>query len=1234
MAGNIIQEKDRKFLPKMPSEERLHLVICVGLSGSGKDYAKKKLLEKYPNWFSNVVSWTTRKPREGEVMDADYHFCSKEEFNKESMIEKVEGYDSQLYGTHVNALSAMQRHSHKIMVVEMNGLNNLIDWNYKMGQPFKIDLVMFNLDEETRRSNMLARGDSLEEVTRRIERDREKYMWEDLRYIFNEKYYSTDPDTEIWPYRSDIEARMLRIESNLDDPAAIIADHFEVEEPVNHARKHHYRFFKYASADAAAEIESEIEDYLDSNENDEMRNAFELLRDIEKTQSVFNDAFEGRMANMENFSHDSAFVVYDALFRDIEDRAGAIASAYRNLYQDPYIRERLSKMVLIGGEEFIPYNFNDPVTKEIDTEDATLVPQRLLSKIAKENIRQPLYAPDKNDAGIPKEKRDRVLKPHAPTDDLSFSRKKGFIVEMGFRHGNVEGGTPLYKENEFFFDLYDETIIVPNVKVRITQRGKKYALLTEDYFKPDFYFDFYTHASSKALIHAELAHVGKTKGISISSDLQDLTEKYASAQLHLFSYYNSDKNYMPYRSKIIDNEDNRNAKMAEEMRSSFNEKYNSVVEFIDERIAILREEDILNNREYEKELKKITTAAIDMFYHPSKDMLNPSGSNAEIYEEFRRQSEKYLERKKQSIDDMNIHTASDVYAQFNIAAVERYGKYFELEIRFIEENEYSNSMEMIKDAARKVYQREIIGNTAADIIKIVNGEDPNITSTAEVSLKNRSSTVNKTTGRKGGRIVDIKQSGTYVIDKRPKAKKRMNDEAAALFKKEPEFRKMVKAFNSVPFFDFAEIDKESFKKNGIAYYTDYFERLRALNIRTDEMVSFKSRKTGRFRANGLYFSGLRMFVTNVGTVGPTVHEVMGHHLDYTSKSLSSARRHIVNWLFDNSRIDDKFASSTKIKKYWHSDVELYARGAECAYALYMGGFRNIVQEAIKNKEIPEDKSVTMTKGMFDRLNERYKKHPDLMLNSFSDMQIMVESEPYLDITKIPLDQLEAFYDYYESGFTGRSMSPATHRRFTNSIAAARPQQDTNTTSTGRKRTKYVYPSTITKKSLEHAIDIDNKKNPHSKYYGITKDQRTGLLFIATNFGQKADNTGYESGYRYLINNILDIDFEAKPSYEILPQIRAISMEELQKITGRKQGELVSDMIDNAEYTAQKIEQSVKRDPFESELYDAMRVITPEEIKKLRGENNGVFQPPLFVFDNEEPASDIPDIEKPASQVLP
>lgn len=57
------------------------LFVLVGPSGVGKNTIIKELLANHPE-MGRVMTYTTRKPREGEEEEGQYHFVTKEEFEQ------------------------------------------------------------------------------------------------------------------------------------------------------------------------------------------------------------------------------------------------------------------------------------------------------------------------------------------------------------------------------------------------------------------------------------------------------------------------------------------------------------------------------------------------------------------------------------------------------------------------------------------------------------------------------------------------------------------------------------------------------------------------------------------------------------------------------------------------------------------------------------------------------------------------------------------------------------------------------------------------------------------------------------------------------------------------------------------------------------------------------------------------------------------------------------------------
>ena len=126
--------------------EKGKLVIISGPSGSGKT-SICNLLAKNPK-IKQSVSYTTRKPRDGERDGIEYCFIEKSEFeklvNENRFIEYAE-YCGYLYGTSVSTIKeAIENKEILILAIDVKGALQVID---KM--PEAISIFINAPDDET-----------------------------------------------------------------------------------------------------------------------------------------------------------------------------------------------------------------------------------------------------------------------------------------------------------------------------------------------------------------------------------------------------------------------------------------------------------------------------------------------------------------------------------------------------------------------------------------------------------------------------------------------------------------------------------------------------------------------------------------------------------------------------------------------------------------------------------------------------------------------------------------------------------------------------------------------------------------------------------------------------------------------------------------------------------------------------------------------------------------------------
>lgn len=107
------------------SMAKYNIIALVGEAGSGKDTIMKGVLERSPH-LHEIVSCTTRPPREGEVDGINYHFMSPEVFGDKvvhgEMLE-ASCFNDWFYGT---GYESLRSDCYNIGVFNPEGIESLL----------------------------------------------------------------------------------------------------------------------------------------------------------------------------------------------------------------------------------------------------------------------------------------------------------------------------------------------------------------------------------------------------------------------------------------------------------------------------------------------------------------------------------------------------------------------------------------------------------------------------------------------------------------------------------------------------------------------------------------------------------------------------------------------------------------------------------------------------------------------------------------------------------------------------------------------------------------------------------------------------------------------------------------------------------------------------------------------------------------------------------------------------
>lgn len=158
------------------------MIVLVGESASGKTSVQKYLKEYYE--YKDIVSYTTRQPRDGEVDGIDYHFITVEQFK--SLKEQGFFAETAVYNDWNYGVAKEDCTDDKVAVLTPHGLR-------QVSKLKDINVVSFyiNVPRRDRLIKILQRGDNIEEAYRRSLSDVGQFdgIEDEVNFVINNDGY-------------------------------------------------------------------------------------------------------------------------------------------------------------------------------------------------------------------------------------------------------------------------------------------------------------------------------------------------------------------------------------------------------------------------------------------------------------------------------------------------------------------------------------------------------------------------------------------------------------------------------------------------------------------------------------------------------------------------------------------------------------------------------------------------------------------------------------------------------------------------------------------------------------------------------------------------------------------------------------------------------------------------------------------------------------------------------------
>ena len=182
---NILSKLNLKTIDNNNNKKsKINSLIFMGPSGVGKDTIINMLLEKYPEIFYKLPSYTTRKIREEDEVDGkDYFFITKEEFKvmkDENRLMGIQEYNNNFYASNKSKLNELIKKGDKIIILNYNietanAIKDEFDFHY---------IAILPPCENELRNRLKKRGTKPEEMEKRMKNSlKEMKLINEANYI-------------------------------------------------------------------------------------------------------------------------------------------------------------------------------------------------------------------------------------------------------------------------------------------------------------------------------------------------------------------------------------------------------------------------------------------------------------------------------------------------------------------------------------------------------------------------------------------------------------------------------------------------------------------------------------------------------------------------------------------------------------------------------------------------------------------------------------------------------------------------------------------------------------------------------------------------------------------------------------------------------------------------------------------------------------------------------------------